>query len=259
MEKYVKVPKEKEPIGSNEIRITSSGRVMNYVAYAARLLTEQNMRQVCIKATGNAIVSAVTLTEVLKRRFKGLHQVTKIGSTTITDVYEPTEEGLDKVKDDRVVSFIAVTLSLDPLDTTDPGYQAPIDESLVKEMKPEEITKTAGFRERGGYRGGYRGNFRGAYGGGRGGAFRGTGEYRGGYGASGGRGGFRGGRGGGYRGGRQEFEGEYRNGEFSTEYNGEGNNQEFGGRPPRRGGRGGRGGPRNNGNNMRGVRGGRPE
>ena len=31
----------------------------------------------------------------------GLHQITKIGNTEITDEYEPLEEGLDKVTDTR--------------------------------------------------------------------------------------------------------------------------------------------------------------
>jgi hypothetical protein len=33
--------------------------------------------------------------EILKRRVVGLHQISEIGSTTVVDVYEPKEEGLD--------------------------------------------------------------------------------------------------------------------------------------------------------------------
>merc|ERR1711868_287969 len=67
-----------------------------------------------------------------------------LGSQEIVDEYEPLEEGLDKVTDTRNVSIIEITLSKEPLDTSDKGYQAPIDESLVKEIDPEDIGKPRG-------------------------------------------------------------------------------------------------------------------
>merc|ERR1719331_3346945 len=112
------------------------------------------MSKVVIKATGNALTKAVTSAEVIKRRFKGLHQITNIGSTEIVDEYEPIEEGLDKVTQTRNLPFIEITLSKEALDTGDKGYQAPIDESLVKELSDEELTKPRG---RGGGRGKGRG------------------------------------------------------------------------------------------------------
>jgi len=211
MDKYRKIPREKEPIGSDEIRITSGGKVPGYVTYASRLFNELEKKRLTIKATGNAIARAVTLAEIVKRRFKGLHQITKIGSTTITDTYEPLEEGLDNVSHERIVSCIEIILSKEPIDDKCPGYQPPLDESLVKEMTAEEIARSRpaysgmfrgrGYRGRGEFRG--RGSYRG----------RGIGEYRGGRGGYRGRpsysmpsrGGYRGRRGylsrGGYRGG----------------------------------------------------------
>jgi hypothetical protein len=44
---------------------------------------------------GRAINKTVTIAEILKRRVAGLHQITEIESTDITDVWEPLEEGLD--------------------------------------------------------------------------------------------------------------------------------------------------------------------
>merc|ERR1719201_3266277 len=100
--------------------------------------------QVVVKATGNALTKAVTAAEVIKRRFAGLHQITNLGSTEIVDEYEPLEEGLDKVVDTRSVSFVEITLSKEPLDTSDKGYQPPIDESLVKEFDPEQMQRSRG-------------------------------------------------------------------------------------------------------------------
>merc|ERR1719201_225245 len=114
--------------------------------------------QVVVKATGNALTKAVTTAEIIKRRFKGLHQVTNLGSTEIVDEYEPLEEGLDKVIDTRNVSFIEITLSKEALDTNNKGYQPPLPEDQVKDYDPEEIAKGRG---RGGGRGRGRGKSKG--------------------------------------------------------------------------------------------------
>ncbi len=43
---------------------------------------------------GRAITKTVTVAEIIKRRVVGLHQITSIDSTQITDTWEPLEEGL---------------------------------------------------------------------------------------------------------------------------------------------------------------------
>merc|ERR1712087_778238 len=99
---------------------------------------------ITITGTGNAITKAVQLAEVVKRRVKGLHQITSLSSTEIVDEYEPLEEGLDKVVDTRTMPTIEIKLSKTPLDTSDKGYQAPLDESEVKEFDEEDLTKSRG-------------------------------------------------------------------------------------------------------------------
>lgn len=141
MNKYKKIMKPKEVIvkDEEEIRVTAAGSVSAYVSRAAKLFSELEKTYVVIAATGNALTKAVTSAEVIKRRFKGLHQVTKLGSQEIIDEYEPLEEGLDKVSETRNVPFVEIKLSKEPLDIADKGYQPPIDESEVKEYDPEEM------------------------------------------------------------------------------------------------------------------------
>jgi len=187
MEKYKRVQKPKEPVAEDEIRITSMGRVTNYVTYALKLLQDQGKKSVTIKATGTAIDRAVHVAELLKRRYAGLHQVTRCGSKEVTDEFEPVEEGLERVTNTRIVSSIEITLTQDItiIDAKDPGYQAPLPDDMVKPMDTFNGYRGGGYRGRGGfgYRGGYRG--RGGYddGYGRGGGYRGRGRgfYRGGF------------------------------------------------------------------------------
>merc|ERR1712083_645216 len=125
---------------------------------------ELSKSKVVIKASGNALTKAVTAAEVIKRRFKGLHQITALGSVDIVDEYEPLEEGLDTVTDTRTVSTIEITLSKDALDTANKGYQPPIDESLVREYDADEMTRGRGRgrgKGRGKAKGGGRGKGRG--------------------------------------------------------------------------------------------------
>jgi DNA-binding protein len=148
MDKYKKVIKPKETVvkDETEIRVTAVGSVSAYCARANTLFTEQDKKTITITGTGNAITKAVTLAEVVKRRFVGLHQITSVGTTEIVDEYEPLEEGLDKVMETRNLSTIEIKLSKDALDTSDKGYQAPLPESEVTAYDPE---KAAAGRGRG--------------------------------------------------------------------------------------------------------------
>ncbi len=53
--------------------MTSKGQIKKYLGYALRILTKTDMRDLIIKATGNAIVKALILIEIVKRRVGDLH------------------------------------------------------------------------------------------------------------------------------------------------------------------------------------------
>merc|ERR1712107_444204 len=115
-----------------------------YVSRAAEVYNELGKSEVTITGSGNAITKAVQLAEVVKRRFKGLHQITSLRTQEFLDEYEPLEEGLDRVIDTRTVSVIDIKLSKAPLDTSDKGYQPPIDESQVTEYSKDEMARGRG-------------------------------------------------------------------------------------------------------------------
>jgi len=159
MEKYRRVEKPKSEfsdIKENEIRITTQGKMRNYISYATNLLADPNKQAVGIilKAMGRAINKTVTIAEIIKRRIPGLHQITQIDSTDITDVWEPLEEGLDRLETTRHVSSIQITLSTNPLDTNHPGYQPPLPVDQIKPISSADILEHPRRpRGRGGFRG----------------------------------------------------------------------------------------------------------
>lgn len=64
---------KKEKTEENEIRVTSKGQIKKYLGYALRILTKTDMKSLQIKATGNAIVKALILIEIVKRKVGDLH------------------------------------------------------------------------------------------------------------------------------------------------------------------------------------------
>ncbi|KAL3683738.1 hypothetical protein R1sor_001760 [Riccia sorocarpa] len=144
MERYHRVVKPARirqaiPISSNDILITARGKMRNYIAFATRLFEEKGASEVVLKAVERAVNKAVPIAEILKRRIAGLHQVTSIESTYLTDVWQPLEEGLVPVEISRRISVITITLSTKELDTSSPGYQPPVPADQVKPRAQIEL------------------------------------------------------------------------------------------------------------------------
>ncbi|KAL0928126.1 hypothetical protein M5K25_002366 [Dendrobium thyrsiflorum] len=125
MDRYQRVekPRPESAISENEIRITSQGMIRNYISYATSLFQDKRAREIVLKAMGQAISKAVAVVEIIKKRIPGLHQDTSISSSSITDVWEPIEEGLVPLETTRHVSMITITLSTRDLNVNSPGYQ----------------------------------------------------------------------------------------------------------------------------------------
>ena len=127
LKNYKKINKEKVQTLENEIRVTSKGQIKKYLGYALRILTKTDMRELLIKATGNAIVKALILIEIVKRKVGDLHQINEIKSMEITDCYEPVDADgeLENFEQKHRVTCLDCKLSKDELDVDHIGYQPP--------------------------------------------------------------------------------------------------------------------------------------
>ena len=99
-----------------------------YVSRALTLFFAENKTFVTIKAADRLMDKALWVAEVIKRRVGGLHQITDIKEREIVDIYEPREEGLQRVEQKRFLTIIEVTLTTSPTaeQKKSPGYQAPL-------------------------------------------------------------------------------------------------------------------------------------
>ena len=87
-------------------------------------MDKTNHKSLKIRATGNAIVKANILIELVKRRVGDLHQLNSIYSMVIKST--ETKNPLNEVTEmRRRVTAMDTLLSKEPLDENDPGYQKP--------------------------------------------------------------------------------------------------------------------------------------
>lgn len=123
-------------------------------------------RQVVFTATGKGVSKAITCAEIVKRRVKGLHQLTRLLFSTVVEVWEPLEAaaGLDSLTVSRNLPAVWILLSRELLDCSQPGYQAPgrYDTLWAQSANREEAGGLGGQRQghrrkRGGGGGGSRG------------------------------------------------------------------------------------------------------
>jgi len=75
---------------------------------------DKKITSVTLKGLGETIPRVLLVAEILRRRIKGLHQINKISNTTIEEIYEPTENGLDTVIVKRTLSMLEIKLTTEP-------------------------------------------------------------------------------------------------------------------------------------------------
>ncbi|XP_051812882.1 ribonuclease P protein subunit p25-like protein [Acanthochromis polyacanthus] len=104
---------EEEEGGGEEERQEAAGRPL--------------CKHLVFTAYGKSVSKAITCAEIVKRRLKGLHQLTKLLYGTVDETWEPLEPdaGLDSLTVSRNLPSIWILLSREPLDGSQPGYQAP--------------------------------------------------------------------------------------------------------------------------------------
>ncbi|KAM6910597.1 ribonuclease P protein subunit p25-like protein [Xenentodon cancila] len=128
-------------------------------------------KQMVFTASGKGVSKAITCAEIVKRRVKGLHQLTRLLYSPVVEVWEPLEPtaGLDSLTVSRNLPTIWILLSREPLDCNQLGYQAP--------GCYDTLWAQAAIREEGGGSSGQRPGHRRKRGGGGGGG-RGKGPVR---------------------------------------------------------------------------------
>lgn len=109
-------------MAGKEVAVSSSQGLTRVISEVSSLLEAD--KEATITAINLAIPTAVHLVEIIKHKVKGLYQ----------------QNSFQRVKDTSKTRVI-LKLSLNPLDSSHPGYQLPIDSSRVNEKTFSELKK----------------------------------------------------------------------------------------------------------------------
>jgi len=147
------------PKGEHILRVKVSLKLENYVEDAEQLLSESKGK-VEIVALGRAMIRAISVAEILRRKGGGLHKEVKVYTLNVNTLYVPLEEGL-RERNEAVhhnVIAIVLTKSPDDVDMSAPGYLPPLAPEAAIPFPPENIEKLERPRGRRGARDGTNGN-----------------------------------------------------------------------------------------------------
>lgn len=108
-----------------QMRINQGTKIRNVMGFAFKKMGDKEVRQIAWNGSGSSVNKTITCAEIMKRKLKNLHQITKIRFKRIEEHWIPKVEGLEPLKVNRDIPAISILLSKDPLDTSEPGYQPP--------------------------------------------------------------------------------------------------------------------------------------
>ncbi|XP_032888211.1 ribonuclease P protein subunit p25-like protein [Amblyraja radiata] len=133
------------PKDTIEMKVKESSKIRNLMGYAIAKMESDSTKEILFTGTGKAVSKTISCVEIMKRRIKGLHQITKLFYKQVEELWEPivSEAGLDSLTVKRNIPAICILLSKDELPTNEPGYQPPgsFDAFWVHSLKEEALAQ----------------------------------------------------------------------------------------------------------------------
>ncbi|XP_042609020.1 ribonuclease P protein subunit p25a [Cyprinus carpio] len=136
-----------------EMRVKEGSKIRNLLGFAMSRIQGDGhtapASQVMFSGTGRAVTKTITCAEIMKRKVRGLHQLTKLQYRTVTEVWESQENDPLQMTVHRTLPSICILLSKEPLDPQEPGYQPPAEiNTLSEESKLPDGAQWAGKTEK---------------------------------------------------------------------------------------------------------------
>nr|CAD7256921.1 unnamed protein product [Timema shepardi] len=118
--------------------VSACSKMRSVLGFAMKSFKDER----CIVWTGSgaAISKTISCAEIMKRRYRNTHQITKIGYRKVEEFWEPQIEDLDPLVVVREIPIIHILLSKDELNSEEPGYVHVLEPVAVEGSCPVEIT-----------------------------------------------------------------------------------------------------------------------
>ncbi|CAF1069195.1 unnamed protein product [Brachionus calyciflorus] len=129
------------------MNVKAGSKTTNLVNYATRQFEKDNLNQITWNGMGDALNKVVACAEIMKKRFKNLYQINKIGFSKSEELWLSNLENLRDIKIVRETPSICIILSKTPLDQNEAGYQTSgtVDDMFNK--RPSQSQKTRAKKE----------------------------------------------------------------------------------------------------------------
>jgi len=121
------------PKGEHILRVKVSLKLENYVEDAEQLLSESKGK-VEIVALGRAMIRAISVAEILRRKGGGLHKEVKVYTLNVNTLYVPLEEGLRERNEAVHHNVIAIVLSWSARVAVEAHVMALMEMHMVEEV-----------------------------------------------------------------------------------------------------------------------------
>nr|CAD7200900.1 unnamed protein product [Timema douglasi] len=119
-------------------QVSAGSKMRSVLGFAMKSFKDER----CIVWTGSgpAISKTISCAEIMKRRYRNTHQITKIGYRKVEEFWEPQIEDLDPLVVVREIPIIHILLSKDELNSEEPGYVHVLESVAVEGSYPVETT-----------------------------------------------------------------------------------------------------------------------
>ncbi|KYN02932.1 Ribonuclease P protein subunit p25, partial [Cyphomyrmex costatus] len=114
-------------------QVKGGTKIRNVLGYALKEFSNYN--SIVWTGTGNGIAKTISCAEIFKRKYEGLHQVTKL-------CYVSSEKSKEDVAKTHRIPEIHILLTKDIKDITELGYQAPEDSGKCLTMRNESAAES---------------------------------------------------------------------------------------------------------------------
>nr|CAD7432376.1 unnamed protein product [Timema monikensis] len=116
--------------------VSAGSKMRSVLGFAMKSFKDER----CIVWTGSgpAISKTISCAEIMKRRYRNTHQITKIGYRKVEEFWEPQIEDLDPLVVVREIPIIHILLSKDELNSEEPGYVLVLESVAVEGSYPVE-------------------------------------------------------------------------------------------------------------------------
>nr|CAD7444402.1 unnamed protein product [Timema bartmani] len=117
-------------------QVGAGSKMRSVLGFAMKSFKDE--RCIVWSGSGPAISKTISCAEIMKRRYKNTHQITKIGYRKVEEFWEPQIEDLDPLVVVREIPIIHILLSKDELNSEEPGYVHVLESVAVEYSYPVE-------------------------------------------------------------------------------------------------------------------------